>query len=432
MIKKSLVVFFTIISILLCAILFLQIDNEVDPNLQRILDSEHKTDNEAYFFLLGFMAGPMEDPVSTGKKYFADIEQQQRENLKRPVSEQFLEFNVDPGLPELKGSLLCRYSEENCLATIFNAIESIPALITKHQIYMQRFDKFTDYQDFQTLTEASILEPLLDYSPIINTVRLLSLKQIYRAASGETKESINALLYTHDQIRKQLTLQDTIIGKLIFLNLLSENIDLIYLISRNHNEILTTEIQPLNTKERSLLAPLNREIKMMNNLYQSLDKAPDIFHKVGETNGFRFPTWLTRALFKPNMSSNESYKPLHYYAKLSEANITRFSEQLLTQSDYPTLAMHHFRNWIGTVLTQMATTDYSKIIARFWSINNKIRLFNTNICKPSMKHSFDQATNLFPSLKHEKAYLRENETQVCLNSPNNDVMQYDCLQIKIN
>ncbi|MCP5077218.1 MAG: hypothetical protein GY951_04075, partial [Psychromonas sp.] len=171
-------------------------------------------------------------------------------------------------------------------------------LIEQHKLYINRFNHFVTFNDFYTLTAPTLTEPVIDFSPIVNALRLINLSNIYLASTGEASDAIDNLLLRHKQLRELLMQQDTLIGKLFLLNLISENIDLTYLLARKNHVIITRNISLLTAKERSFTAAFSRELRMMNHMFQSLDRSPDIFSHSGQEAQFTSPAWLTRMLYK--------------------------------------------------------------------------------------------------------------------------------------
>jgi hypothetical protein len=413
--------------------MILQIDDELLPELTQIINqNKPKDDSNAYFYLLGFMAIPQHNPIKIGKSLYSSLHKQELENHLYPSANNYIEIPPFETIPVVESDLLCAYSSEECLSNIFNNTHEIATFVAENKMYISRFQKFISLSDFHTLSEPSINEVLPDYSVIVKAVRLYNLEQIYLSSLGQTSKAIDALFIIHHQLRSMLSQQDNLIGKLTSLSLLSENIDLIYLISNKYEILIKEHIPALNQQERDLTLSLSREVRMMNYLYQSLDKSTDIFSHTGQQGGFESPSWLTRVLFKPNMTSNQSTKHIYYYAQLSTFTIGEFDDEIHSKELMPSIQKNWFRNAIGTILSQIAGPDFSKYIVNFWNIDNKIQLFNANINQKNIDKKFDKVTNIYPSLEQYPAFYTETKEQVCLKSPLEDTSQYQCLRISIN
>jgi len=409
-----------IVLIFVILIVLLQIDDEPEQALTEIIDStEIKGSSDAYLYLLAIDSAQNIKPLARGRQILA--RQQKASVLNNSPSSE------DAQLVLAKNDLFCAYSQDSCLAYIFNNIDKIPSALQGTEIIINRYKKYLSYSDFKTLSEPHLTEVIPPYQFMIRAARLINLKQLL-ALSDNEQGDIKSLYEHHEALRKQLSLQDTLIGKMVILSFLSENIDFLSLLSVKFNTVLLKPLQGLTKQERSLKSGFNREIKMLSNMLENLDGSPDIFKQQG-VEEVSVPSWVTHILFKKNITLNESYKILDYYAMLSEMTVAKFEIQMMNSQLQPITNEHWIRNPIGTVLNQIATPDYSSYISHFWDMDNKIQLFNAGI---NQTLGSTKVKSIYQLTEKTSAYFRDERNRRCFDSPYQQEPKYNCLVVGIN
>jgi len=186
---------------------------------------------------------------------------------------------------------------------------------------------------------------------------------------------------------------------------------------------------PLLTKQqRSLESSFSREVRGAYQMYKKLDRAEDIFSS--NLADYSVPSWVTRMLYKPNMTINQGYKYLYYYATLSNLSSHAFVSEVQSHSGWPTTETHWIRNCIGTVLTQIAEPSYADYIADFWDVDNKIQLFNAALNNNEISNIIDSTKSIYADQKNIFPYRSEDKKQLCFDSPIASNPKYNCLTIK--
>ena len=427
-------VFITIIAVisgfLVIAGLLLQIDDELQPEVIQFMSlSESQDENKAYFYLLGLTSKEGDDPLLIGQKIYQDIKQQQAEINADKNAQQSIDITQYDKLALPKSPLLCAYIKANCFEHIFNHLAEIPSLVTSTEVFVQRYLTYSAFSEFHTLSQPHTAEPFPPYQHLVTAVHLMSLDNISRASQGEEESAIQALYQLHQQLRSQLSRQDTLIGKFIFLNLVSENIDLMSVLSTRYQVKLPKALTSLTKKERSFSLAFSREVRMIYSLYQTLDGATDILNINHDLSAFVVPSWFSHILFKVNITINEGYQPLHYYAMLSELSVDDFDQEIRLAARKPTIKSAWIRNAIGTVLNQVATPNYTHYIANVWDLDNKIQLFNARVQDLSTAQIMSEVKSQYPFPANVSPYLSVNKHQLCFENPFNTDAQYNCLQI---
>jgi hypothetical protein len=411
--------------------LLLQIDDERVPALTGIIDAtEIAGESDAYLYLLAIDSANNNKLTEQGR---AILQQAQQVDANKTLNNTALQASAVASeytkLVLVTNDLLCAYSQSSCLAYVFNNIDKIPSVLQGSELIIERYQTYLSYNDFKTLSEPLLSESIPPYQFMIRAARLINLKQLLAFSPAEQVIAVQALYDHHSALRAQLILQDTLLGKLVILSLLSENIDFLSLFSAQFKVTVKEPLQALTIQERSLRSGFNREIKMMSNMLEALDGAPDIFKQQG-VDEVSVPSWLTHILFKKNMTLNESYKLLDYYAMLSEMSVAKFEDEMLKNQLKPTIEKHWLRNPIGTILNQIATPDYSFYISHFWDMDNKIRLYNMHINQTL--HVTATINSVYQRGEQALAYFKDDNNSWCFDSPYQQQAKYNCLAVGVN
>lgn len=420
-----------LVCITLIIVGLLQIDDKQVPELTQLMEQvKRPNDSKAYLYLMGMDAAKGVDPLAAGALAL------QQNNIKRK-NDGIRALIVEPqatkdvlAIPD--DDLLCSYSEDSCFSYIFNNLNVIEDLLNKHKILTERYRVYANYHDYHTLSEPHITEEIPPYFVLSKAVQLTNLSLLLKASKGDVDEAINLIYQLQSQLRQQLSQQDRLIGKLIYLKLISDNLDLLSVISNQYNYKLPNKIKLLSLQEKSLRASFVREIQIMSHLYEELDGAPDIFSTVGEEVLSDVPSWVTHMLFKKNMTLNESYKVYAYYAMLSEASIEKIEKEISDKALMPSVVDHWIRNSIGTILNQIAQPDYLGYIASFGDIDNKIKLFNAGVNNMDNKDIMNGVRSIYNRTEHHLPYFNEDKTKLCFDSLFENNRFYNCLRISIH
>ncbi|WP_435235944.1 hypothetical protein ACR30L_19765 [Psychromonas sp. PT13] len=416
--------------LLLLACLALQMDDELDEDQISFMKlSETPAQSDAYFYLLGLAVDKNKDPISEGKKLYEGIKLIENHNQRANYLDQKpIQLMLDKSIfPE--DELLCSVGQSECMTVIDNNLDRIPQLLSKNTLFIKRYQTFLHLDDYHTLTQPSVDEPFPPYEYLSMATRIINLQQIWQASQGKQAQAINALYQSHEQLRKLLTKQDMLIGKLIVLNLLSENIDAINLLAMTHNLTLSTPLLLLTKQDRSLVNSFSRDARGGYQLYSKLDRAENIFSS--NLSSPHIPSWVTRILYKPNMTTNQSNKWYLYFAMLSELPANEFVQEVQLSDRIPAIKTHWIRNSIGTVLSQVSVPNYQEYIADFWDMDSKIQLFNAALNNNEISDIIDTTKSIYADQKNIAPYLSEDKKQLCFDSPIHSEPKYNCLKIKL-
>ena len=397
-----------ILAVLLTAILLLQIDDDLHPDIRPILATYNAPeDNDAYFYLLGLDAPADTDPTAFGKQKLTNK-------------------NYDNDLPKLpipNGSLFSHNDNATFLTSAFTS-DTIAETLENNAVLLARYETFIAMEGYQTASTPSVDEPLPAYPHLAAGNKLFLLKAIHTAKSSDLATATTHLSNHITALRSHLKKADTLVGKIIYTALLAESIDTLSIIAGQANSKPTMQIMPLTIVEQSLQLPMFRELASMSNLMTSLDKNPEFFTKhdafnqaKSDDSNLEVPGWYVKLFFKPNMSVNHMYQYYKDTVALSELTSKEFASTVQYEIDKHTSAysMFSIRNLAGNILTNIGAPNFEGYVGRVFDLNCKIALFNQMYGQPKAI-PVDQITNPYYD-KTGTAFYSQDKKSICLTGP---------------
>lgn len=409
-----------ILVVLISCSLLLQIDDEPDPAMSSFLTKAAVTDtnNEAYFYLMGLSAPKHMDPISVGleiSKQNSVANTYTRNELERPSSAAFNNIKLTDALINMS---------------------NIPAILTKHTVLLERYETFISKEGFQSSIEPSPSEVLPAYAYLTTANRLYFLKAIYLAQSKKPNDAVTLLMDNLSNLRMQLTNADSLVGKLVYTSMISQNLDALSILTHQENIVLDTKISALSLAEQDFEKAMSRELLFVQNILIDLDKSAAIFQqsempfnqqKSSEDKPYT-PAWLVRMLFKPQMSINATYPYYQEIAQLSQLTPAEFSQsfnqQTRNQTKYKVLP--YIRNLLGEALMDIRP-EFDQHLIRVFDLNAKIAILN-QVSANALAIDLSTINNPYYN-NTGTAYYTNNKESICLTGPSNDDKSR-CLQIK--
>ncbi|MGY0588448.1 MAG: hypothetical protein ACW7DY_22420, partial [Paraglaciecola chathamensis] len=185
-----------------------------------------------------------------------------------------------------------------------------------------------------------------------------------------------------------------------------------------HDEAVAKWIPALSPSEKSFAMIASREFGMSYYTFKGLDKHPEFFER-----GSKVPGWLTRFVYKPNMTINAvapTYLELERLALLSPAE---FAKQIdVSHSSAPSTSK--LRNYVGSILIAVSSPQYAEYVARFQDFEAKLALFNQ---VHYVKLTLDRMENPYYGNETPK----EAEGSLCFSGPLDDKKSLRCLKVNI-
>jgi len=400
-----------IVSCLLALFIILSIDDELSDETKALLRlTPQVSDSPAFIYSLGMFAASDDNPAVVGKSLLREYQKQALDE-----SYQVNEYPQTQQLPLPTGELFCRFQEDECLSKLFHAHYDIAALNKKHAVLLQRQTTFYDFSEYATLTKPLVIEripPLQYFSTAVRLQLLNAIELHHRGSSQQAMLDLNTLL---SQLRHVLALQDTLIGKMLFLHKLSDVVDVMAVIYQN-SDILVDEIANLSVTEKSLSQTFSREFTMHYNTVKGLAGQPEFFKK-----GVEVPKWIARLVYKPNMTINAEAPFFTRLVQMSGFSHIQFVTEIAqgNEVDLPPIS---FRNYLGSVLANIAMPSFDSYIARILDFDAKLVLLN----------HLDKDLAMAPNPYYKKAIPIISDDKICFEGPLEDNHFIRCLRTNIS
>jgi len=420
-----------ILVLVVVSVLLLQIDDDLDPGAMRLLElSQSKGDSKAYLYLMGIVASADEDPLQVGKDILESIREGEDDSLSEKKEFECQDDPDEKKLPLPDGEAFCGSREKACLEYIFSDDYNLKAILSSHAILFDRYREYLKLNDYKTLTRPTLLEPIPHYEYIRKGNRILLLKAINTARESKLAQATEMITNNISESRSHLKQSDTLIGKMIYLTQISDNLDVLSVLIRKDSNTLKQEIKPVSLDERNFEILMSREFGLVYDMYTNLDRDSDFLKTTDDNDGYA-PGWYVRTIFKPNMTSNSAYISFQNTINLSHLKQKEFAEAVLARDSYKPGALSYIRNYSGNVLNRVGgSADYNQYVARFFDINAKIALLNETAGKDLSSDTLGNIKNPYYE-NSNPAFFSDDGKRICLNGPLKDNRNLRCLRIKI-
>ena len=291
---------------------------------------------------------------------------------------------------------------------------------------LDRYRTFMTMDGFQSLAKPSVHEPMPSFHYLLSGHRLVMLEALREADRGDPEAAVRLLESTLDRVRTQLVRADTIIGKMVYLALMSENLDVLSEILARHGYDLAPEVPPMTRAERDFTLAMAREFAMGYYMYQSLDRHPQFFDTSSDNTWT--PGWWVRAVFKPNMTIN-SVLPAYLQAiELSQLTPKDYREQVNEAAEIEVKASW-LRNPTGTILARAGGPAFQNYVTEAFNIHGKLSLLNQVIAFKGVPDDLKSLNNPL-SRKNNGVQLSHEGQQLCLSGHGEDNRGFRCLIVQ--
>ena len=367
--------------------------------------------SESYLYLYGIFASEGDEPAKVGRKILEEYRK-----LDNNDSYEVIEYPDEDKIPLPTGDEFCKAWEKGCLEYIFSSQYDIDSLLNENKLLLARSSKFFEFAEYETLSKPTVHELFPPYQYIAAAERIKILEAISVYSKGNATRALESLSLQFSKLRKSMALQDNLIGKLVLLMKLSEVIDVMSVILSN-SKIEAKLIPDLTQSEKSFHMIAAREFGMSYYTFKNLDKHPEFFEIGGD-----FPGWMTRTVYKPNMTIN-AIAPIYYkLEQLAQFPSVDFAKRIeANNSDRPSTSK--LRNYVGSVLIAISP-EYTEYVARFYDLDAKLAIFNQvhhlNLSLDDMKNPY-----------YGKEVPEVVNGNLCFNGPLEDKRSLRCLRVKI-
>ncbi len=356
---------------LISGVFWLLKDDNLHPDVQTLIAlTKPPEESSAFTYLLGIQVPLGQHPDITGAAILAQILENEDLHVEEnsPIQGPFI--NLGEQLPLSDNARHCSISSPSCMTKLFQPLSPLHDLTKEDQALLERWHQFTQYRDYQILTQPGVSEYLPLYQYVIAANRVLIINSIQQAFSGETSQARQQLLDNLVSLRSLLAAESHLVGKMAFAKVIAEHIDALNSLQQHFNLAPLAFIQPLTLNEKSLRLAYARELTMIANLYWSMDSEPGLFDP-----DLPIPPWLARQLLKPGMSINALLPVYEHLITGSELTPDRFMAHI-NQLPVPQPESHWIRNPVGTILNRIASPDLQVYAIDIQDLDAKIQLFN--------------------------------------------------------
>jgi len=399
----------------------LQFDDDLAPEAVdwiSVLENSGSGDSDSYIYLNGIMAAETDDVMSVGRKRFAAYRSAEAKISLSSEAIQYVDYPKGKWLsiPISKNPLYCRLWEKSCFENVLQARGKWEAELEKRKTILLRYRNYLKLSDFKTLSKAYVSEIFPRYEYLAYGNRLQILEVLVMAENNMPKEAIEILVQDIYRLRRQLVMADNLIHKMIFTIMISNNLSYIAYISSTANIVKKEYIPFLTREERDMELPMIREFGMAFYSFTEIDRSPELFK-----TGGNMPSWIVRAVYKPNMTTNDiipAYEEAIYAARLPSE---KFAEHQAGREEVVENEIN-WRNYVGHTLVSIAHPDYYRYIARLHDLNVKISLVNYVMSG----RTIPLVNPYYPSLAPQVP----DGNKICLSGPYEDDRELRCIRTK--
>lgn len=360
--------------------LALQIDDNLEPGARQwIADVEQRIGSveEPYLLLLGMGVAADEEPRSVALAHFEKYEAliADADTLAEGI---VLDAGELHALAHPEGAMFCPDDGALCPALLETETDTLTAVLHEHSALLQRYRELLQHPVVITPTTPHLIEPYPPISYTMSGQRLHHMSTLLEIRQGAADTALRRLLDEHYQLRSQLAHADSIVFKLVMVAMLERNLELLAHIRATQPETRLASLPRLTRDERSLELPMARELAMVAYLYRGMDRHPQFFSTTEDSLAQPAPAWLVRALFKPNMSTNNTYHLYRAVADLSLKPVADDAESAKVEVHELELGWWSTaRNAAGSILSSIAQPERSSHIERIHALDRKIQELNT-------------------------------------------------------
>lgn len=343
-------------------------DDPISPDAQAwLLPAEPQaTHSEVYLLLLGINAPVGQSPRELGAGTLAAY---QAWRVAHSVSEPFSP-DQHAMLPMPGGDFFCPITQAECFVWLVERSPELPSIIGAHGELLERYRQFLAFDDYLTLAQPGLDEPVPALSYLLRGAHLLGLQALQQALAGKTHAASVLLLEERSALRRYLARADHLVLKMTLATLLNRNLEWQARLQRAGLVAVAQDTAVLTLEERSLSRALQHEFQAQAAVYYSL----------GAERGIRgrLNIWLG---YKPQMSINASLARYRVAARLSELPPQAFNQAM---ANVPAQQVPHtgVRNWVGDLLLAIKVPDWNRYAARIHDLDAKLRLLALSAALP--------------------------------------------------
>ncbi|MBD9413315.1 hypothetical protein IB234_01985 [Pseudomonas sp. PDM16] len=382
-------------------------DEPLGPVARAWLEESVATaDSKAYYQLLGLDAPAGQHPQEAGRQMVEAHLQWRAQHGPYDL----MVSATDGERLELPGKNLCALGDAGCLERLRQDSAGLAALLARHGELLRRYDSLLALDDYRTLAQPSVDEPLANYSSLGRANLLRAAQAMALAEDGRGGEALALLQQDVRHLRGWLARADNLILKMMLVNLLGRDLNAVAALYRAGLVPLPAAESPLSEAERSLGAAMRREFVLVGSGMLTL---------VDNPQSAGVAQWRLRLMYKPHMTVNDILPGYQRMATNSLLDTSAFVRTLGTPARSQPSFWRRTRNPVGTILGSVAVPDFNNYLARLHDLEAKLTLFN------ALGQGVPEADN--PYRPGERAEWDETLQAYCFSGPLVDKHHLRCL-----
>lgn len=402
-----------IILIVFSSFILVESDDELSKDAVDLIERANSDGaSESFLYLYGIFASEDESPSDVGRERL-------KEYQKSDANEYYdvKEYPASEKISLPGGDEFCWAWEVGCLEYVFSSKVDVKTLLQENKQLIDRSNIFLGFDEYKTLSRPTIHEVFPPYQYVIAAERIKVLEAIYSYRSGNAQDAVDSLLLQFSGLRRMMSFQDSLIGKLIFLMKLSEIIDVLSVILTSEKEVVGF-IPGLSQSEKDFSVIVSREFSVNYKYLEKLDSGSGSFEGIDCLKEF-----ILRIMCKPNIKINSLasiYVELEGLAVLSPFD---FSEKI-EERNSGLEALSGSKASLNRMIFEIPYYQYVKYIARFQDFEAKLALFN-------QIHHFGVGLSDMKNPYYGSEVPREEDGSLCFDGPLEDGYSLRCLRVKI-
>ena len=203
------------------------LDEPLDPRAQAWLEPAAPAESAAYYQLLGMDAPAGEEPQAVGRQLLQAHQQWLASHgINKP------QVPADRARIELPGAELCRLGEGDCLQRLREDRAALGELLVRHGELLRRFENLLALNDYRTLSQPSMDEPLANLTSLERANRVRAAQGLALALDGRGGEALALLQRDVRLLREWLARADNLILKFMLALELANDLEAIAVLHR--------------------------------------------------------------------------------------------------------------------------------------------------------------------------------------------------------
>ncbi|MDG9923364.1 MULTISPECIES: hypothetical protein [unclassified Pseudomonas] len=381
-------------------------DEPLNPQAKAWLDEPAApADSAAYYQLLGLDAPVGQDPQTVGRQL---VQAHRHWRAEHGPYDQMVSAGGER--IELPGKELCALGEAGCLEQLRQDRAALAELLNRHGELLRRYERLLALNDYRTLSQPSMDEPLANFTTLDRANRLRGAQALALALDERGDEALAILQQDVRQLRAWLARADNLILKMMLVNQLGRDLDTIAALQHAGLVSAPAAQAPLSEAERSLEAPMQREFALVGSGLLTLVDSPETAAA---------PKWRLLLMYKPHMTVNDMLSDYQQVAANSRLDTAAFVRTVRVPSRSAPSLWRRARNPVGTILGSVAMPDFNKYLARLHDLDAKLALFN------ALGQAVPEADN--PYRPGQRAKWDAKRQAYCFTGPLKDERGVRCL-----